>query len=341
MSTVRGQEGTITYYEKEPPEFSGDGNSTRCKRVFQLTSFSQWENFVNLLMGAHAVTFNTSANTADVRLIAEPLPVPGWNNMFCESWTMSKYEDDSPGSASGDNILGDPYSSGKLVTSYAGQPLITAYYAQRPNAYTDVHPQGADLLALQEGSSSNIDNKKGTWISYEADYGAEIMQTGWGWFHWYNETVGTNDYKVGDNVHPGIVVPSIVHSLTWHNCIAPPWKTIRTTVGKVNSNTNMMGAAAGCLLFLGAQPRQRFRFQGGTKRSTTAGTESERPYYDVTYRFAEQVKYNNSSSTPVGWNHLYKRTALSGSDHWVEIRDESNNPLHLSADFTELFKYGC
>lgn len=343
MSTVTGPGGTITYYEEGPPEFSGDGNSTRCKRVFRLTSYSQWENFVNVLMGCHAVTFNTSANTADVRLIAEPLPLPGWNNMFCESWTMGKYEDDSPGSSSGANVVGNSTYGGTAVTDYSGTPVITAFYAQRANAYTDVHPQGVDLLALSDSSQgpTNPENKKGTWLSYEADYGAEIMQTGWGYFHWVGATSGTNDYLVGENIHPGIVVPSIVHSITWNNCIAPPWKTIRTSVGKVNTNTTMFGAATGCLLFLGAQPRQRFRFQGGTRRSTQAGQESERPYYDITYRFAEQCKYNASSSTPVGWNYLYKRTALSGTDHWVLVEDADSLNLHQYTNFENLFKYGC
>lgn len=330
MSTING----ITYVEQpNSPRLSGDGNGTRLTREFLLPDWSRYEDFVSLLMGAHRVTFtDLSAGTAEVELIAEPLPVPGWNNLYCDSWSAAPYKQQDAPAASSADIL-----KSTLITAYTGQCLITANYSQRVNNYTEVHPKNSDVL----GGASGRENTKGTWLSLESDEGGEIIQTGYGVFHWVGaSTTPESDYLVGANIHPGIVVPSTIHSLTWHNCIAPPEKTIRQTVGKVNTDEILFGAVAGTLLFLGAQKRQMFRFQGGAKSNASPGTQAERPYYDVTYRFAQQNKFKTDGTTPVGWNFLYRAAAIS-SEHWVEIKDVDSNTPHKSTNFVNLFSYGC
>lgn len=323
MSTING----ITYFEEgRAPSLTVDRNGTRITRRFK-TTWASHEALVNTLFGKHkAGNFNLTAHTVDVELVQEPIPHPGWPNMFCESLSIASTLPDLPGSTAGEDII-----KTKLLTSYPGDVLIDAVYAQRDSVFTDTHVASSQLI------QPDVPAYKGTWLSYEADHGGEVVATGHGSLIWEG---ASGDNLVQGAQGGGIIVPSVVHQLTWNNCIAPPWYKIRQSMGKVDTSGRLFGAASGTLMLVGVQPRKRWGYQKGTITGGT-GVSYERPYYDVTFSFAEQVKFKANGTDTVGWNYFYRSTAVSG-EHWVKIlTSDDSQPLHPSADLSLLIAYGC
>jgi len=118
------------------------------------------------------------------------------------------------------------------------------------------------------------------------------------------------------------VVPYTDHWLIWRQVVGPPWQAIRDLQGTVNNDT-FLGAAAGTLLFLGADADKLFR---------GSFDEGASPFcWELRYHFREMaIKHGGEV---FGWNHLH-RTQPPG---FVLIQDASG-PLYDSGDFSRLFR---
>lgn len=145
---------------------------------------------------------------------------------------------------------------------------------------------------------------------------------------------------LGQDISPGIAIPTTTLNLTWHRTPAPPWTDIDAMIGRVNDN-QFYDSPAGTLLFVGAKAIRRPWFQSGGL--DLSGGVSWPVLYDVTYKFVRQSKYFNdpNADQPVaGWNYLYKPKALNG-ENWVSIlTNGTDQPPHQPGNFLTLFSYG-
>lgn len=166
----------------------------------------------------------------------------------------------------------------------------------------------------------------GTYLTYEAEFGGEVMLTEDGTWKYTGTTTKLTQQA-------GITIPAVLHTVTWSPVIAPPFGLIKKNVGRVNA-TEFMGVGAERLLFLGGQHTPLHRFQLG-------GDSRQRPYYKIVYRFAETCKQSTATDgTLFGHNHFYKKDKV-GSEHFIKVEawdDSAVNP-YRTGDFKTLFRY--
>jgi len=281
--------GGITFQELEDsPRIKIKLNATTATRKF-LVAWDDWKDFAIELLGSYTVT-GTTTN------ITPPIEFPGVDNLIPIDVDVSPFMPDSPTGTVSVTLDGQH-------NEYAAGAVVTVSYETRFN------------------TTSPVTAPNGTWVTLEGDLGAEMMTVPGRMFQW----TGTST-NLPDDANPGILVPTGQFSLTWHKVLFPPWSTIRSLRGKVNSSS-FLGAAAETVLFLGASYRRQFQ------------VTNDSGHWEVVYRFAESSKQLASGSVG-GWNHFWKEVAASG-EHWVKIDAADNGELpYKTGDLSTLFNYG-
>jgi hypothetical protein len=170
---------------------------------------------------------------------------------------------------------------------------------------------------MSKNDRSDISNEPGTHLTYEMFYGGEhksLTATGWNWLDTSLAIPSTEILQKW--------VPMTEHNMSWHQVVNPPWETIQTMQGKVNSTT-FLGAPAGTVLFEGARANKLY--QAGYD-------EGSAPFcWKIEYMFREKAIKHGTST--YGWNHAYRGNPAG----WVELINTTGDKLYASADFTQLF----
>jgi len=120
----------------------------------------------------------------------------------------------------------------------------------------------------------------------------------------------------------GIFVGTINHEVTVKGLATIPVTAIRSLIGKVNDAT-FEGAAAECLLFMGADIAERYASDGSL-------------VYDAVFRFQER---NVDGDTTVTWNHMYDPEVNAGAakKKWRRVQRDSGHDMYIKGTFTDLF----
>ena len=152
-------------------------------------------------------------------------------------------------------------------------------------------------------------------ITRRIDIGAEYLTLPELSLKWENggEPVQTPDVRAGK------LIGMLTHCLTFHRVPNPPYSTIRSLVGKVNSST-FEGAVEESMLFLGAQ---------FTQVVTSDGSQP----WEITMQFSER---NIDGTSNIGWNHFYKPTG-NEKGTWQRLVTAAGDPIYPSGDFNSIF----
>jgi hypothetical protein len=121
--------------------------------------------------------------------------------------------------------------------------------------------------------------------------------------------------RVAEDVAPGILIPTDNFTITWHRCPLPPWDTINSLRGLVNS-AGLLNYGAEQVLFLGCRPSRTFQMN-----------DSE--LWTLEYNFSARTP---EGSATFGWNHFYK----PGSG-WTKIENDGGAHPFLTGNLSDLF----
>ncbi len=230
--------------------------------------------------------------------------------------------------------------SGLLVTEVSVQPMNgdapklpaegMESLEDRHVDYPDPPGAGAKVTVTYEsvtsgGGGPQQQQDDGTVISLRTTTGAEYLTVPGRTWHWQNNT----GPRLDDDIAPGILIPTEQLTFTWSRVVTPPFDTIESLRGKVNNAawTPPVGGrshVSETVLFLGATI---------TTDTQPDGTEISTVQYD----FSAKTVHGTASGTIFGWNHFYRNDLPSGTEHWVNVTDEDNNPPYQLGDFTTLF----
>lgn len=290
MSTVDGV--TFEELERSPMIWISQG-AARATRVFRVPDWSQWQAFVRVLVGRW-----TAVGVSPV--FVAPLAFPGYPTMLVDEVQIEPFDAMSP-----DGTV--PVDLATTTNTYAQGARVTVQYKTLPQ-------DGG-------GTGSDPDRPDGTTLVVQVNGGTELSSIpgrAWRW-----NTAGAP--AVDPDQFTGILIPTADYNLTWGRVPIPPWETMRTMRGKVNS-LPFLGAPAGTLLFAGYQARRLFQFleDGG--------------FWEFDYVFREQANYNAAGTQVRGWNYFYREQA-SGGEHYLKIVNEDGDPPYKEADFQDLFKF--
>lgn len=174
--------------------------------------------------------------------------------------------------------------------------------------------------SVDDDDRNDVPNTQpGSWISYKMS--VDVIE----------ETVSLGQWKWSDNasiaVDPELTgikrIPVTVHHVTWNRVVGPPWSTISTMQGKVNSDS-FLGCAAGTLLFEGAVGNKLYH------KGDSVGDLPSAFTWQLLYVFREKsVKYGGEI---FGWNHFYRSDPVG----WLPLVHQEKM-LYEAADFDLLF----
>jgi hypothetical protein len=274
-------------------EIGADG--ARATRSFRV-AWDDWLEFARLLVGQYVVVGGEFT-------FVPPLPFPGWPSLLVAELSVEPMEPGDPDALP----LASPGSGTNRYTLCGAR--ITARYEMQWEA---VGRQRAELPQVPAG----------TYLTFEADLGAEHVPTPGRTWRW---NVPPDFPPVPDDVQPGVLLPYGALRLVWHRVPLPPWDTIRALRGAVNA-TAFAGAPAGTVLFLGARARRQFQFldDGG--------------FWRLEYHFLENAR-PRAGGELVGWNYFYREQGVQG-EHWIDIHDEDGRPPYRTAELHQLFTFG-
>jgi hypothetical protein len=161
------------------------------------------------------------------------------------------------------------------------------------------------------------DNGNDVVLSWETAIGAEFLVLPTSAIKWANAAPGVGT-TVSDDIHAGIVIPTIEHTLTRPWATSVPWQNIRTCVGSVNKG-DFWGAPSECLLFAGVEAHREWD-QFGLKTAT------------LKYKFSE--KNMGTQASPKGWNYFFRGPPVGDFDQLLRL---DGNPIFNDANFLSLF----
>ena len=160
----------------------------------------------------------------------------------------------------------------------------------------------------EEGSSAGQDVE---WLRHEITIGGEFLTIPESGLEWANIGVeGLFPREVDQDVHAGLIIPTIEHQVNLPHVKNPPWDAIRSTVGHINGSP-YAGAAAGRVLFLGGE----FRWGRGDDGSSE---------WEMTYKFSEKVR---------SWNFFYRPER----GQFEQLNRKGGGRIYETADFADLF----
>jgi len=227
---------------------------------------------------------------------APSLHYPGKTSVFATSVRFEPFDPDNPDAKALTDLVGG-------LNSYS-QSFAKATVAYRTLTLRD-RPDGPDA-------------ESDTQLTYRMQYDVEdlpITARGWQW-------ADNPAFLVPDDLELVKTVPVTDHLLTWHQVVRPPWDTIRSLQGKVNSGV-FLGCPEATVLFRGATANKLFRstFEAGASDFC----------WEILYAFRERaIKFDGQV---YGWNHAYR----DDPPGWVELTHGSDRMYDL-ADLAALFQ---
>lgn len=190
--------------------------------------------------------------------------------------------------------------------------------------------QGGDRSGPGGGQGSTSGQNQ-TFVTHDVSIGGEFLTLGNQALQWVDTSQVTSD------VHAGLIVPTIEHSITWNFVSKPPWSAIRACVGHVNgpqfANEKLNPAM---FLFLGATAKRDLSLTGS-------------PFWTLNYKFTEKstakpdgTPYTDgdpSNDGPVNWNYFY-RPDKAQFQRMLRVTPDGLRNIYPLADFSVLFKEG-
>jgi hypothetical protein len=155
------------------------------------------------------------------------------------------------------------------------------------------------------------------YLTFDMDWSSQFLEVPGRGMEWSDNTA----LAVPEDVKGAIIVPTGQVNYTYHAVAKPPWGSIRTLVGSVNSNTDIGSWEAGTMLYMGA------------RTSVELSLDPEAPrIWKLAYTFA--IRRIVVDGSVYGWNHFFRP-----GDGWKTLRYKDGNPLYPSVDFKPLFKF--
>lgn len=141
-----------------------------------------------------------------------------------------------------------------------------------------------------------------------------------------------------------IVFPLMEHSLTWRECVDPPWHDIRACLGKVNDRqlAFLFDAVPETVLFLGVSAKQEYTARRGVPYVM------RRPW-TMTFKFSERhLEYVDHRPdipiekmvTVVGWNHFWRTGDKERPSRWERLVNSLGERAYSSVNFERMFRRG-
>lgn len=192
-------------------------------------------------------------------------------------------------------------------------PMSPSGLFQAPNYY----PGGAKVTVNYETpefdqSNPTNDGPAGndtvTFVTYKVSVGGEFLTYPSNSLRWDQPSDTTlvdspgaplspRYLSVGDDTQAAVIIPLLEHTLTWTQVAFPPWRAIRTCLGKVNAY-NFCGTPPETLLFMGCE---------ASRDVTNQGIRC----WNLEYKFAEKNQNPYNLNDPQGWNHFLRPDGLS------------------------------
>ncbi|HKD37346.1 MAG TPA: hypothetical protein VKB78_11115 [Pirellulales bacterium] len=257
-------------------------------------AWDDWVELVNELRGLYM-----AAGTKGAALVS-PACFPGNPALRVVAVSVTPLDEQSP---DGDAALAD-LSTG--MNTYASGARVRVEYG----------------LVDTGSDRRKPPHPAGTFLRWERDVGVDMVSIPARYWKWS----GGPNTILEDDLPIGVRVPVATHRLIWTNVARPPYNTIRNTRGTVNADT-ILGADAGCLLFVGAKIVEIYQLDGSLR-------------YTLEYLFAEKtVPLVADPTTVVGHNYFYYGPG-SGGENWFEVVSVAGgHAVYPSADFAPLFQY--
>jgi hypothetical protein len=241
-------------------------------------------------------------------------------------------------------LLGDGYEfGGKSRAAYPGKPDVVAMRTRCEPLADDLVVQEFPSLSeglnryhgfakltvryellVGSGRSDAPEVAPGTFLTYRQDRDYEIVPMADDALAWQDQPAA----GIPEEAIPQVRVPIIVHHLTWHRVVSPPWAAIRAGVGTVN-DAAFLGAAAGAVLFDGCATEPEFLRIGDLAQAELASR--------IEYVFREKAVKTGDGAI-VGWNHAY-RSLPADDPGWDQLVDAAGNRPYRSSDFAALFEF--
>lgn len=168
------------------------------------------------------------------------------------------------------------------------------------------------------------ETEPGTFLGYRQDSAGERIRLPAHSLAWQDEPT----VPVTSEAAPSVRIPMIVHHVTWHRVVRPPWETIRSGQGTVNSGT-FLGAPVGTVLLDGVTADREFLGFDSLDKAELG--------WRIGYTFRERAVKVAGASSP-DWNHAY-RSMPADDPAWDELADANGNRPYASSDFTDLFRF--
>ncbi len=263
------------------------------ERDFQV-AWDDWVPLVNALRGLYF-----SAGSQGAALIS-PAYFPGNPALRVVAIAMTPFDEQSP---DGDAALAD-LSTG--LNSYAGGARLHVEYG----------------LVEAAADKRKPPHPAGTFLRWERDVGVDMLSIPARYWKWS----GGPNTILEDDLPIGVRVPTATHTLIWSNVARPPYDTIQATRGTVNSSA-ILGAPAGCLLFVGAKITEIYQLDGTLR-------------YTLRYIFAEKtVPLIADPDTVVGHNYFYYGPGSSGENWFEVVSVAGGHAVYPATEFGPLFQY--
>ncbi len=279
-------------YSYEELEGSPSGSTkidgATAKRMFKI-AWADRDGFINELLGIGRDIAGTVEFTG-------PLRFPGNRvNMVVDAVAWEPFDPSKPSGSTLGALDAD-------ANTYDNGLLITASYKEQ---FDD---------QAGSGGSPTIGVPGGR-VSYQVVGGVEYATNAnqdWVW--------ADNTSKLPGGQHPGIIIPTNHHKITWSRCVRPPFTAIKAKVGTINS-ADFLGCFTKTLLFVNYEARAEF------------GAGVEFPSWQLTYDFAER----NVTTSHYGWNHVFN----GNTGVWEEPRPSGDNAKRMYVDtlFDSLLVY--
>jgi hypothetical protein len=216
----------------------------------------------------------------------------------------------------GDKIVGPLDDTGAVDKSMDFDTLVEFEKAKVSIKYAN------NLASVQGQTFSEPYNPDPVlFLEHKLAMGCEFLQIPSEGLRW---GVSTTD-PVPDGLPIGLRIPTTEHSINWPYISFPPWTTMRSTLGKVNSvaitfQTGFISAE--CLMFMGVE---------ASRQITSDGTTC----WNITYRFSEKQQATTAAATVKGWNVFYNPVSQVFD---VLYKSDNVTKIYASTPFSNLFQ---
>lgn len=213
---------------------------------------------------------------------------------------------------------------------FTNSVVIEPFDPQNPTdgALFNVYDSGARVTI--EYSTRPRENQNNTLQTHRLSIGGEMLVIPTRAFGWFQEQNGDFVPIQSEDVRVGKVLPTIEHSLSFEYVPDPPFETMASMIGTVNSTADLFSAQGGTLLFLGADANRRVTPQGADA-------------WKLEYRFSQRYikgrtpneeQVTGFDSSVITWNEFYN----PARGWWDVIQTEDTDKVYAYSDFANLFR---